>query len=489
VHAARSTNAAIVLRDLGEGLTGYSAGGELVAAAASHWEISADGREYRFRLRPDARWSNGEAVLASHFVYSFRRLVDPRTAASYAQFLVDIENTRAINRGELPLEALGVSAEGDRQLLVRLERPVQYFLNLLTHNSTFPVYPPAVARHGDDFARPGNLVSNGAYQLDDWQFGSVITLSRNRHYWNDANTAIDVVRHHIAQDTVAELSRYRAGDLHITETVPAAAFAQLRAQRPLELRVAPLINVYYYGLNLTRPPFQGQPKLRQALSMAIDREVITEQVTGRGEAPAYGWVPSGVNNYAAMRFNYAEYTREERHAAARRLYQEAGYDEATPLRIELRYNTLDTHKRIALAVQAMWKDVLGVETTLINEEFQVLLQNMREREVTQLFRSSWSGDYNDAHAFLSIMQSDNPSNLPGYSNEEFDSLMERAATQVDPTRRRYYLEEAERVLLADHPVIPVYFYVSKHLVSPRVRGWQDNVLDYHYSHHLSLQND
>ncbi len=174
---------------------------------------------------------------------------------------------------------------------------------------------------------------------------------------------------------------------------------------------------------------------------------------------------------------------------ARRLYTEAGFSAENPARIELRYNTSDTQQRVALAIESMWREALGVETTLVNEEFQVLLANMRDAEVTQAFRASWIGDYNDAHTFLNILESGNPSNMPRYASEEFDSLMRRAGEQLDAGRRRLYLEEAERVLLADHPVIPIYFYVSKHLVSPLVRGWGDNVLDYHYSQHLSLVTD
>ena len=489
VHAARSDQAGIVLRDIGEGLTGYSAEGDLVAAAAERWEISDDGLEYRFWLRPDGRWSNGEPVTAEHFVFSFRRLVDPATAAFYAQFIIDIKNAEAISKGELPPEDLGVTAISSHELSIRLERPVPYLLGLLTHFSTFPVFPPAVEEHGSSFARPGNLVGNGAYKLDDWKIAAVITLSRNEYYWNNAGTAIDVVRHLVTQEAMAGVNRFRAGELDITETVSSELFAQLKEERPDEVRVAPFLNVYYYGFNLTKPPFKDNLKLRQALSMAVDRESITENVTARGEQPAYGWVPPGVSNYNALQFSYARQSAAERHAAARRLYKEAGYSDENPLQIEIRYNTMQAHQRIALAVQSMWRDVLGFEATLINEEFQVLLANMLEREVTQVFRSSWSGDYNDANAFLSVMESGNPSNMPGFANEEFDSLMRRAAKQTEPQARQLYLEEAERVLLAEHPVIPLYFYVSKHLVSPRVSGWQDNVLDYHYSQHLRLIPD
>ena len=485
-HKARSVQAGEVLRDIGEGLLSYSATGELVPGSADAWSISDDGLTYTFHLREDARWSNGDPVTAEHFVFSLRRLVDPATAAFYSQMLGDIAGAKEIIAGAAPPADLGVEATDERTLVITLVRPTPYLLSLLTFPSTFPVHPGSIAVHGDAFTRAGNLLSNGAYKLDSWEPGSVLALSRNEHYWNNAATAIDEVRHHVLTQEMTELNRYRAGELQVTGSVPPDSFERVREDYRHELHIAPYLGVYYYGFNLTRPPFKDNPGLREALSMAIDRDVLVTSITGRGEAAAYSWVPPGVDNYEPRRFNYADQDQDERNAHARRLLQEAGYGPDKPLQIELRYNTSDTQQRIALAVQSMWKDVLGVETTLINEEFQVLLSNMRAREVTQVFRSSWIGDYNDAHTFLSIMESDNASNMPGYANEEFDSLMQRAAEQVDPDRRRLYLEEAERVLLSDHPVIPLYFYVSKHLVSPNIVGWGDNVLDYHYSQHLSL---
>ena len=485
-HKSRSIQAADVLRDIGEGLVGYSSSGELIAAAAEKWEVSEDGRRYDFWLRPAARWSNGEPVTADQFVYSFRRLVNPETAAFYAQALVDIENAADIVAGSMPPDSLGVEAPERLRLRINLKNATPYFLGLLTHPSAFPVHPASIAEHGDAFARAGKLLSNGAYKLDAWQLGSVISLSRNENYWNNAGTAIDKVQHYVTPEPQVELNRYRAGELDVTSNVPPEALAAIREERPAELRLAPYLAVYYYGLNLTREPFKDNPKLRQALSMAIDREVLTEKVTGRGEAPAYSWVPPGVSNYEAIRAPFADMTTEDRHAAAARLYKESGYGDDNPPEVEIRYNTSDTHKRIALAVQSMWRETLGFEATLINEEFQVLLSNMRAKEVTQVFRSSWTGDYNDAHTFLQVLLTGNPSNMTGYASEEYDSLMQRAAEQSDLGRRQLYLEEAERVLLADHPVIPLYFYVSKHLVNPHIRGWEDNVLDYHYSQHLSI---
>ena len=483
---ARSTQAGDILRDIGEGLLGYSPTGEVVPGAAESWSISEDGLTYTFVIRDDARWSNGDPLTAGDFVFSLRRLVDPATAAFYANSIAVVANAEAIVAGGLPPDQLGVEAVDDRTLVIRLARPTPYLLSLLTYPTTFPVHAGSLAMHGDDFTRPGNLLSNGAYTLDAWTPGSVLELSRNEHYWNNAATAIDEVRHHVLTQGATELNRYRAGELHITSTVPPDNFAQVREEYGDQLHVAPYIGVYYYGFNLIRPPFKDNPGIREALSMAIDRDVLVEKIMGRGEAPAYSWVPPGVDNYEPRRLAFADMSQEERNARARRLLAEAGYGPDNPLQIELRYNTSDEHRRIALAAQAMWKEALGVETTLINEEHQVLLANMREAEVTEVFRSSWIGDYNDAHTFLSIVESDSASNMPRYANDEFDAIMDQAASQLNPKWRRVHLEEAERVFLSDHAVIPLYFYVSKHLVSPQVRGWEDNVLDYHYSQHLSL---
>jgi oligopeptide transport system substrate-binding protein len=483
---SRSVQAADVLRDIGEGLVSYDAAGEMIPATAERWEISADGLTYTFFIRPEARWSNGDPVTAADFVFGLQRLVDPATAAFYAAELGNVVNAADIVAGKLEPAELGVAATDERTLVISLIRPTPYLLSLLTHPSTFPVHRGSIERHGEAFARAGNLVSNGAYVLADWEPGAIIELHRNTHYWNDAATSIDVVRHQVVTQEAAEFNRYRAGEVHITSSVPPENFDQIRADYADELHIVPKLGVYYYGFNMTKPPFADNPDLRQALSMAIDREVLVDAITGRGEAPAYSWVPPGVENYEPVQLPYADLNQQERNAIAQNLYRKAGYSAENPARFELRYNTSDTQQRIALAVQAMWRNVLGAQAQIVNVEFQVLLDQMREREVTEAFRSSWFGDYNDANTFLAIMRSDSAANLPGYSNPEFDALMRSAGEQLDLDRRRLYMEEAERVLLADHAVIPLYFYVSKHLVKPEVEGWQDNILDYHYSKHLSL---
>ena len=266
-------------------------------------------------------------------------------------------------------------------------------------------------------------------------------------------------------------------------------FSQMKEERPDEVRVSPALGTYYYGFNMTQPPFADNPKLREALSMAIDRDMIVE-IVGRGEAPAFGWVPDGTAGYDSQRASWAGLSLEERERRAQQLYREAGYGPDNPLKTQIRYNTHETHSQIAAAIQATWLRVLGVEAETVNEDFQVLLSNVQQKDdQIEMFRLNWDGDYNDAHTFLSTLETDNSSNMTGYSSEEFDSLMDRAEQQTDPTRRKMFMEEAERLVMRDHPLIPLYFYVTKHMVSPVVQGWGDNVLNYHYSQHLSLHED
>ena len=207
-HKARSTQAGDVLRDIGEGLLSYSATGDLVAGVADQWSVSDDGLTYTFHIRDDARWSNGDAVTAGQFVFSLRRLVDPATAAFYSQMIGDIVNANEIIAGKLPATELGIAAPDDLTLIITLVRPTPYLLSLLTFPATFPVHPGSIATHGAEFTRAGNLLSNGAYKLDAWEPGSVLALSRNEYYWNNAATAIDEVRHHVVTQEMLELNRY-----------------------------------------------------------------------------------------------------------------------------------------------------------------------------------------------------------------------------------------------------------------------------------------
>ena len=476
-----------ILRDLYEGLTGVSPRGEVIPAAAERWAVSDDGLEYTFTLREGLRWSNGDAVTAEDFVAGLRRTVDPSTGSGYASMLGVIADAEAITSRRLPPERLGVEVLDARTLRIRLVAPTPYLPGLLTHAAAYPIHRASLKKYGRDFARVGRLVSNGAYRLAEWTVQSRVVLERNPDYWNDVQTRIDTVIYYPTEDLNSELKRYRADELDISSAIPTSQAPWIRVNLGPELHLAPYLGSYYYGFNLTRPPFKDQTALRRALSMAVDREIIVEKVLHGVALPAYGWVPPGVANYTPQAPLWAGWTREQRHAEAQRLYAEAGYSDVRPLDVEIRYNTQDDNKRIAVVIAAMWKQTLGVRVTLINEEWKVFLQNRRLKKVTQAFRSSWIGDYDEALAFAEILRSTHGRNDSGYVSERYDALLAQAALEPEPGRRRALLEEAERVALGDAPILPIYYYLSKHLVKPNVKGWQDNILDYHYSKDLRLE--
>lgn len=481
---ARSFEGQTILRDLCEGLTTLDKTAAVAPGVASEWSMSPDGKTYTFKLRPQARWSNGDRVVGQDFVAALRRLVDPATASSYAQVVDVMVNASDIIAGKKPPDSLGVTAPDEATVVVQLANPAPYLPGLLSHPSTCPVHRPTLAAHGNSFSRPGIMVSNGAFVLQEWVQNTEITATRNHYYWNDAHTRLDAVKYQLIHEN-AELTRYRANELQVTEVIPRGQFDWIKANLGSELHISPQLNTYFYGFNLRRAPFKDHPGLRRALSMVIDRERITSLVLRAGELPAYGWVPPGINNYTQQSFDYKNTPLTDRIAEARRLYQQAGYSPANPLHVELRYNTGENHTKIAVAVASMWKEALGVDVQLSVEEFKSLLQDIDRGDV-EIFRTSWGGDYNDAYTYLQYLKSDFGINLPHYSNPAYDTLLSRAAAEVDTGKRRDLLEQAEHLMLQDHPLIPIYFYVSKHLVKPEVDGWYDNVMNVTYAKDLGL---
>jgi oligopeptide transport system substrate-binding protein len=483
---ARSVESQTILRDLCEGLTTLDKTAAVAPGVASDWTVSADGKTYTFNLRPEARWSNGERVVAADFVAALRRLADPATASSYAQVIDVIENAGDIVAGKKPPAALGVFAPADATLVIELATPAAYLPSLLSHTSTCPVHRPTLRQHPAELAKPGVMISNGAFVLKEWVQGSHILATRNHHYWNDAATRLEGVRYLLIPDENAELTRYRAGGLHTTYVVPRSQFDWIQANLAGQLHIAPQLGTYFYGFNLNKAPFKDNPGLRRALSLVIDREQLAQRVLRVGELPAYGWIPPGVNNFTSQSFDYRDTPAAERLAEARRLYAQAGYSAVKPLRFELRYNSGEVHNKVAIAVASMWKQALGAEVRLTAVEFKSLLQDVDSGAV-EVFRSSWFGDYNDAYTFAQYFKSNFGINMPRYRSAEYDSLVGRAAAETDSAKRRQLLEDAERVMLRDHPLMPIYFYVNKHLVKPEVQGWYDNVMNVVYSKDLSLR--
>jgi len=483
---ARGSEAQSIVRDLCEGLTTLDHHADAAPGIASSWSVSADGRTWTFRLRPEARWSNGDRVVAADFVAGLQRLVNPATASAYAQYIDVIANSNDIVTGKKPPQSLGVAAPDDATVVVTLSSPALYLPALLSHPSTCPVHRPTLARYPDGFARPGVMVSDGAFVLKEWVQGSYLLALRNHYYWNDAATRLDGVKYLPIPDENAELARYRGGELQVTVVVPRGQFDWIKAHLSDQLHVAPQLTTYDYGFNLRRAPFRDNPKLRRALSMVIDREMLVERVLRVGELPAYGWVPPGVDRYSSQSFDYHGQPMAARIAEAQRLYAQAGYSRSRPLSFELRYNAGEVHTKLAVAIASMWKDALGVDVRLTQVEFKSLLQDIDRGDV-DVFRASWVGDYNDAYSFLQYLKSDFGVNLPHYRSDEYDALLARAATATDASQRRVLLEDAERVMLRDTPLIPLYFYVNKHLVKPEVEGWYDNVMNVVYSKDLGLR--
>lgn len=487
-HRGEGVSTLNILRDLYEGLTTIAPDGRVFPGAARGWWLAHDARTYTFELREDGRWSDGSPVTAADFVAGLRRSVDPATGSSFTGILAPIANAGAIAEGRLPVESLGVQALDERRLRIVLETPTPHFLGLLAHPSTFPIHRPSLRRWGDAFARGGRLVSNGAYRLQDWTVQAQVALVRNEHYRDAARVAIDRVVYYPTEDLQSELKRYRAGELDVTFQIPLVQAPWIRAQFGEQLRLATYLGVYYYGFNLTRPPFKDNRALRQALAMVVDRELIVRKLMNGLAQPATGWIPPGTAGHRAQAPEWASWPWERRLAEARRLYALAGYSAEKPLDVEIRYNTHEDHRRIAVVIAAMWKQHLGVRTRLFNEEGKVFTNNRRARKLTEVFRASWIGDYDDVSTFTDILQSRHGQNDTGWADAEYDVLLEQAARTVDPAQRQALLARAEARILAEWPVIPIYWYVSKHLVSPRVEGWQDNVLDYHYSKDLRLKD-
>ena len=485
---ARSVEAQRVLMDICEGLTTLDRRGGLAPGIARRWTVSSDGKTYTFHLRHDARWSTGRPVLARDFVAGLRRLVDPHTGSAYAEVVDAIDHAPGVIAGRRPVTSLGVFAPDPYTVIFRLRTPAPYLPALMAHPATCPVEPSLLAKYGSGYAHPGHLPSDGAFVLTRWAHGSYIDLTRNRYYWRDSATRLDGVKYLISVDENAELNLYRAGEVDIIDTIPRSEFGWIERHLGAQLHIAPLLATYYYGFNLRRAPFEGHPGLRRALAMVIDRGKLTRLVLRTGERPAYGWVPPGMAGYTPQSPAWRRLTLAQRIAEARRLYRQAGYSAARPLRFTLKYNTGEIHTELAIAVASMWRRALGVRVRLVAEDFSSLMQDINRGDV-QMFRSSWSADYDDPYTFAQYFEGDFGINLPHYRNPAYDALVNRAEARLNPARRLALLEEAERLMLRDQPVIPLYFYVSKHLVKPRVTGWYDNAMDVTYSRMLGLKGE
>jgi oligopeptide transport system substrate-binding protein len=479
-----------ILRDMYEGLMIYDAAARIVPGAAASHEVSADGRTYRFTLREGARWSNGDPVRAGDFVYSLRRIMNPATGAKYANILYPIANAERINKGQVgvKLEDLGVKAVDDRTLEITLERPTPYFLELLTHQTGFPVHPPSVEKHGMAFTRPENAVSNGAYVLKEWVPNSHLRLEKNKAFHDAANVRIDNVVYYPNKDLGAAARRFMAGELHSTSDMPSDQVKFLRERLGDQVKISPRLGTWYLPVNTAKAPF-NDARVRQALSMAIDREFIADTIWNGAFLPAYSFVPPGMASYPEPAYaDWKDLSPIDREERAKALLKEAGYGPGgKPLKVEIRYNTSDNNRNTVVAIGDMWKQI-GVETSFINTDAKTHFAHMRDGGDFDVARAGWIGDYSDAQNFLFLLQSDNTGfNYARYKNPAFDALMRKSDAETDAAKRVGLLLEAERIVTRDQPYIPILYYANNNLVSSKLEGWVVNARGTHPSRFMAIK--
>ena len=484
-HFVSGTWENYIVGDAFLGLLTDAADATPVPGAAESWQISDDGKTYTFKLR-DHQWSDGQKVTADDFVFSFRRILDPSLAAEYASILYPIKNAEAINSGKIKdLTQLGVRAVDPATLEITLENPTGYFLELMTHYTSFPVPKHVVEKLGREWIKPGNFVSNGAYVIQEWVPHSRIVSIKNPHFYDQGAVLIDKVIYYPDEDRTAVTKRFRAGEIDYQDDFASAEIDFLRRELPKETHIYPYLGTYYYVINMKRKPFDD-PKVRRALSMAIGRQIITDKVLKTGELPAFGIVPPKTDHYGEPAVpQWASMPYKDRVAKAKELLQEAGFGPSNPLRFELSYNTSENHKRIAVAAQAMWKQI-GVQANLVNREVKVHYDVLKQNNF-DVARAAWVADYNDAQDFLYLLETrTGVQNYGRYSNPKFDALMEQAAAERDQDKRNRLMHEAEQIAVEDDAWISIYYYVSKALVSQKLEGYVDNTKHIHRTRWMAL---
>lgn len=458
-----------------------------VPAAAERWEVSADQLTYTFYIRKNAQWSNGDAVTAHDFHRSYRRILEPTLAAQYAYMHHVVKGAQDYNEGKLKdFSQVGYKVVDDHTFQITLVGPTPYFLSLVNHTSWMPVHLPTVEKHGKAYergskwTRPENFVCNGPFTLAKWEVNQFISIVRNPKHWNAAAVKLDEIRFLPITDQATEERMFRDGKLHVTDTVPPTKIEVYQKNSPAYIRIDPYLANYFYRINVTKPPLNDK-RVRQALALAIDREGIVKFVTKAGQIPAFNMTPPGTAGYTFRSSGSAGV------AEAKKLLAAAGYPDGKGFpSVEILYNTQDTHRSVAEAIQQMWKQNLGIEVKLLNQEWKVYLDSQRQLNY-QICRAGWTGDYVDPNTFLDMWLTGGGQNETGWGNKEYDRLITEAGRTADAAARLELFQKAEAILMDEMPILPIYFYTRSHLISPKVKGWHPTLLDLHPYEHLSLE--
>jgi oligopeptide transport system substrate-binding protein len=450
------------------GLTTEDAESRPIPGAAESWETSEDGLTWTFHLR-DHTWSDGVPVTAEDFVFAWRRILDPKTAAPYAYYLYPIKNAREVNTGSQPATALGVSAPDAKTLVVTLANPVPFMTEFLTHHTVYPVPHHTVEAKGADWARPGNFVSNGPYVLTEWVPNDHITLVKNPRFYDAANVKIDVVNYYPTPDGEAALRRLRAGELDTQDPIPPLQIDFLRTNMADALQIAPTLTISYLSINLTRKPLDDV-RIREALNLAVERETLVERIIKLNDLPAYNMVPPGTANYPGgvqMRFKAMPF--EQRLARAQELMRAAGYSPERPLRIRWATTTNAVTRQTIAPLQEMWRRIY-VDVQIDQSDTQINYQKLEDGDF-DLGTAGWIADYNDPSNFLDVLRTGGGNNYSRYANPKFDAALDQAARERDLAKRGQILAQAEQMMLDDYPVVFVRFQTQPAIVQPYVKGW------------------
>nr|WP_255433146.1 ABC transporter substrate-binding protein [Pantoea sp. B9002] len=460
-----------VMRNLLEGLVETDNNGQLVPGVAQQWQ-SEEGRIWTFTLRDDARWSNGQPVTAQDFVYSWQRLADPKTASPYASYLqaAHVANVDAILSGKAAPAELGVKALDDRHLQVTLSEPVPYFVAMLAHSAMKPVYRPAIEQWGEQWTQPQHYVGNGAFTLSEWVVNEKIVVKRNPLYWDNAHTVMEEGVFLPLSSENSDINRYRSGGTDMTNSVvPPEMFKKLQQDLGDEVKISPLLCTFYYEINNKKAPFDDA-RVRAALKLTLDRDIIAQKIMGQGQIPAYGLTPPFTHGITLSPPAWAQQTQSERNASAKQLLADAGFNQQNPLRFTLLYNTSEQNKRQAIAAASMWQKNLGAVVTLQNQEWKTLLETRHQAQY-DVVRATWCADYNEPSTFLNMLLSGSSINTAFYHSPAFDQLMQQTLTSADEAKRASLYQQAEAQLDKDSPIVPVYYRVSVRLVKPWVGGF------------------
>ncbi|HCZ8663007.1 TPA: oligopeptide ABC transporter substrate-binding protein OppA [Citrobacter braakii] len=458
-------------RDLFEGLLISDVDGKPSPGVAEKWE-NKDFKVWTFHLRKDAKWSDGTPVTAQDFVYSWQRLANPNTASPYASYLQygHIVNIDDIIAGKKPITDLGVKALDEHTFEVTLSEPVPYFYKLLVHSSVSPVPKAAVEKYGEKWTQPANIVTNGAYKLKDWVVNERIVLERNTNYWDNAKTVINQVTYLPISSEVTDVNRYRSGEIDMTyNNMPIELFQKLKKEIPNEVHVDPYLCTYYYEINNQKAPF-NDVRVRTALKLALDRDIIVNKVKNQGDLPAYSFTPPYTDGAKLVEPEWFKWSQEKRNEEAKKLLAEAGYTADKPLTFDLLYNTSDLHKKLAIAAASIWKKNLGANVKLENQEWKTFLDT-RHQGNYDVSRAGWCADYNEPTSFLNMVLSDSSNNTVHYKSPAFDKLIADTLKVTDEAQRSELYSKAEQQLDKDSAIVPVYYYVNARLVKPWVGGY------------------